>query len=45
MSVLMIGITFLFHWCVCDISCQCVSWYCRTLWQVIAKCFRSQQLA
>jgi len=31
MSFLMIGITFLFHWCVYDISCQCVSWYCRTL--------------
>jgi hypothetical protein len=29
--LLMLGITFLFHWCVCDISCQYVSWHCRTL--------------
>jgi hypothetical protein len=31
MSVLMIDITFLFHWCVCDISCEYVFWYCWTL--------------
>lgn len=38
MSVLMIDIIYLFHWCVCDISCHCVSGYCILQDTVMSHC-------